>query len=106
LARAIAAKNEGYEVLVLTHVDQHARLIEAAGLRLIPLNIDRRTLNPFATLRSLRQLICIYRRERPALVHHIALKPIVLGSLAARLSGANCVVNAVVGGGMYLRPIL
>lgn len=99
LARAIAAKDAGYEVVVLTSVSAHGRVIEAAGLRLIHTSMARKSLNPFATLVELIRVWRIYRRERPALVHHIALKPIVVGGLAARLGRVRHVVNAVVGGG-------
>ena len=40
-----------------------------------------------------------YRRERPDLVHHVALKPAVLGSIAALVAGVPAVVNAVTGFG-------
>lgn len=99
LERAMAAREAGYEVTVLTHVSQHRSTIETAGLRLIPLSIDRRSLNPIATLRTLWQLIAVFRREQPDLLHQIALKPILLGGLAARMSGVKRIINAVVGGG-------
>lgn len=99
LERAMAARKAGYDVAVLTHVNQHRSTIEAAGLRLIPLSIDRRSLNPIATLRTLWQLIAVFRREQPDLLHQIALKPILLGGLAARMSGVKHIINAVVGGG-------
>lgn len=102
LERALAAREAGFEVLVLTHVDRHGPRIEAAGLRLIALDIDRRSLNPLDAAKTLLALMRIYRREQPALVHHVALKPILLGSLAARLSGVRHMVNAVVGGGYVL----
>lgn len=99
IERAKAARQAGYEVLVLTHVDRHRATIEEAGLRLIPLDIDRRSLSPLAALKTLKQLVCVFRHERPDLLHQVALKPILLGGLAARISGINRVVNAVVGGG-------
>jgi glycosyltransferase involved in cell wall biosynthesis len=37
--------------------------------------------------------------ERPALVHHVALKPIVYGTIAARLAKVRAIVNAPVGMG-------
>lgn len=97
--RAKAAEEAGYKVVVVTHVDRHRAAIEDAGLRLINLEIDRRSLNPLAALYTLWQLIRLYRCERPEVLHHIALKPILLGSLAARFSGVKSIVNAVVGGG-------
>ena len=116
MGRALAAKNAGYEVLVLTQVFEHGDQIAQSGLRLIPLELDRRGLNPFSMLKSLAQIFRIYRREHPNLVHHIAIKPILLGTIVARLLGIRNIVNAIVGMGYLstsdrlsvrlLRPIL
>lgn len=99
LARAVAAREEGYEVVVLTDVDRHGDVIRAAGLRLLSLPIRRASLNPFAALWALARLARVYRREQPDVIHHVALKPILLGGLAARMAARGRVVNAVVGGG-------
>lgn len=116
MGRALAAKDAGYEVLVLTQVVEHGDEIAQSGLRLIQLDLDRRSLNPFSTLKSLSQIFRIYRRECPSLVHHVAIKPILLGTLVARLLGIRNIVNAIVGMGYLstsdrlsvrlLRPIL
>lgn len=116
LGRAIAARNAGYEVLVLTAVDRHGDIIRNAGLQLLPLPISRGSMNPFGALIAVLRIVRVYRREQPDLIHHVALKPILLGSLAARLAGCRRVINAVVGGGYaftsqhffarMLRPIL
>jgi glycosyltransferase involved in cell wall biosynthesis len=99
MGRAKAAKEAGYDVAVLTHVDRHGLTIEQAGFRLINLQISRRSLNPFRALKTLLQIISVLRNERPDILHQVALKPILLGGLAARIAGAGGVVNAVVGGG-------
>jgi glycosyltransferase involved in cell wall biosynthesis len=116
MGRALAAKNAGYEVLVLTQVLEHGDQITQSGLRLIPLELDRRSVNPFSTLKSLSQICRIYRSERPSLVHQVAIKPILLGTLVARLAGIRNIVNAIVGMGYLstserrsvrvLRPLL
>lgn len=116
LARAVAAREAGCEVLVAARERQHGARIRAAGLRLLPLPFDRRSLNPLRELRQLWMIWRLYRRERPDIVHHIAVKPILYGSLAARLAGVRGVVNAPVGmgyvfsshdrGARLLRPLL
>ena len=99
LSRAVAAREAGYEVLVLTDVDRYGEMVCAAGLRLLPLPISRSSLNPVGALLTLLRLVSIYIRERPDLIHNVALKPILLGGMAARVAGFRRVVNAVVGGG-------
>lgn len=99
LARAEAAREAGYEVLVLSKVKNHGDIIKNAGLRFIPIKINRRSLDPLSTLTTLFSIWRIYAQERPLIVHHIAHKPILIGTFAARLCGIPYVVNAVVGGG-------
>lgn len=116
LERAKAVSIAGYDVIILTRTNHHAIAIKKEGLRLIHIDFDRRSMNPFVAVLTVMRLVAIYKKERPLLVHQVALKPILLGSLAARLSNVPYIVNAVVGGGYafistklamrILRPIL
>ena len=98
LPQARAARDAGFEVLVATRVNTHGKRIEAEGFRLIPLPWSREggIAHQLATMRVLTKL---YRRERPDIVHHVALKSIAPGALAARLAGVRASVNAITGFG-------
>jgi glycosyltransferase involved in cell wall biosynthesis len=97
LPLARAAREAGYEVTVITRVQEHAALIRDAGLDLVPIDLERASRNPFTELRTLVQLIGIYRRLKPDIVHHVALKPVLYGTVAARLARVPNVVNALAG---------
>jgi glycosyltransferase involved in cell wall biosynthesis len=97
LPLAVAAKKAGYDVAVVTRVREHGERIESFGIRLIPLELSRRGTNPWTEWRLFRKLCAIYHREKPDLVHHVALKPVLYGTLAARLAGIPRVVNALAG---------
>jgi hypothetical protein len=99
LTLARAAKKGGADVVIMTRPGEHCSRLEKEGFRIIAWTISRKSLNPIWELRSFFQVLRTYRRERPDLVHHIALKPIVYGSLAARLWGGISVVNTVTGVG-------
>jgi glycosyltransferase involved in cell wall biosynthesis len=99
LELAVAAREAGYDVVVATRVDRHGERIVDAGLRLCPIAFNRSGLNPLEELRTLIDVVRAYRREKPDIVHHVALKPIIYGSLAARLSGIGGIVNALAGFG-------
>ncbi|HEY8190519.1 MAG TPA: glycosyltransferase family 4 protein [Micavibrio sp.] len=103
LPMARAALKAGYDVAVVTHVDRHGAQIESEGFRLIPLSLERKNLNPFRAVRQIAALTRIYRREKPLLAHHIAMKPVLYGSIAARLAGTPYVLNAFVGLGFVFR---
>lgn len=99
IERAIAARDAGYDVLVVAREHVHGERIRAAGLRFTSLEFARRSLNPLRELRLLLTILRIYRQEKPDIVHHIAVKPILYGSLAARLAGVSAIINAPVGMG-------
>jgi glycosyltransferase involved in cell wall biosynthesis len=94
---ARAAKAAGFEVLVATRVNQHGTLIEQAGLRLIPIKLKRKSYNPCREILAICEVISIYRRERPTIVHHVAMKPILYGSIAAHITCVPAIVNALAG---------
>ncbi len=94
---AVAAREAGYDVGVITRVRDHGQTINDAGLQLTPFEISRRGKNPFRELLRVAALVQIYRRERPAIVHHVALKPVLYGTIAARIARVPAVVNALAG---------
>lgn len=94
---ALAAKEIGYEVTVVTRVRSHGEHIRESGLNLIPLELSRRGINPFKELKIICRLASIYRAEQPDIVHHVALKPVLYGSIAARLAKISFAVNAMAG---------
>jgi glycosyltransferase involved in cell wall biosynthesis len=71
--------------------------IAALGVPFIPLPISKKAINPLADARLFCTLYRWYRRERPHVVHHFTIKPVIYGSLAARLAGVPRVVNTVTG---------
>jgi glycosyltransferase involved in cell wall biosynthesis len=97
LKRGLAAKAAGWRVILVARASGATPKLREAGIEVIPVDFIRRRLNPFAELRFTFQLAALYRRLRPDLVHHIALKPIVIGGIAARLAGVPATVNAPVG---------
>lgn len=94
LPLAVAAQLAGFDVAVATREGPSADAIRSAGIRLVPFVLSRRGGNPLWEVGALWNL---YRREQPDLVHHVALKPVMFGALAARLAGVPAQVNAVAG---------
>lgn len=97
LPMARAAKAHGFDVSVICRVRDHGQAIVDEGFRLLPLEADRRSLNPFRLLAGIAALRRTLRAEQPALVHLIALRSILLGGLAARSLGMDRMVVAVTG---------
>lgn len=97
LALAHAARQMGYQVTVLTRVNQHGDIIRSQGFNLIPLEIDRGGLNPVRELKTLYKVWQTYTQVRPDIVHHVALKPILYGGLAALFIRDIKSVNLIAG---------
>jgi glycosyltransferase involved in cell wall biosynthesis len=114
LARAALAA--GFQVGVATRVRVHGERIREAGIELIPLELARRGKNPWSELRTVRDIAQIYRAFRPDIVHQVALKPILYGTLGARIARVPHVINALTGlgyvfssddiGAQLARPLL
>ena len=91
------AAQAGFDVSIATRVTDHGERIRREGFRLFPITLYRRSRNPFVELGAVLELVRLYRRERPTIVHHVALKPILYGSIAAWCSRVPVVVNAFAG---------
>src|SRR5256886_10497945 len=97
LPLAIAARNAGAEVIVVQGDTGKAWAMRDQGLDFVNLPMSRAGTNPLSNARTLGFLVRLYRRLRPDLVHHVTVKPIIYGSLAARVVGGIAVVNAISG---------
>ena len=82
---ALEAKRRGYDVTVLA-IEEEGRgdEIRSHGLRFVPLPSSRGGKNILDEIRLIHFLAKIYRDEKPDIVHHVALKPVLYGSLAAK----------------------
>jgi glycosyltransferase involved in cell wall biosynthesis len=96
------AKELGFDVCVVSKINskENKKRIEDEGFRAIPINLIRTGTNPITELKSLIELIKIYRKEKPDMVHHVAIKPVIYGSIAAIFNRTPAVINAVAGLGM------
>ncbi|KLK94232.1 glycosyl transferase family 1 [Microvirga vignae] len=97
LPMARAARELGLEVAVVTRVRAHQEVIEATGARVVPLEAERRSINPMKAGYAAGQLAAILKDERADIVHCIALKSILVGGFAATLAGIGRRVYALTG---------
>lgn len=99
---ALAAKEAGWDVTIITANTGKLKDIESQGLKVINLPMNRSGMNIFEELNTLNFLYKLYERERPDVVHHVGMKTILWGTLAAKFSKVNGVVNAISGlGGFF-----
>ena len=94
---ALAAKARGYEVHVATNSGADVPRITAAGLPWHRVRGGPLRQKPWNDLLTLIDLIALYRRLKPSIVHHVTLKPAVYGTIAARIRRVGAVVNTIPG---------
>ena len=99
LPLAVAARERGYEVHVATPPSPLVERIRSHGLEWHRIIVGRASGNPVKEMLAVPDLFRLYRRVRPDVVHHVAIKPVLYGTLAARLARVPAVVNAVTGMG-------
>ncbi len=99
---AADAVKQGWYVHLACQVAGCRDEIEAAGIVLHHAPLRRGSINPLFDLGYLWRLVRLYRREKPDVVHHVAMKPCLYGSLAAWLCRVPRVVNALAGMGFLL----
>jgi len=75
------------QLVVVTNSSGRMSEIEALGARTIHLDYNRSSMHPLGEGARVLRLARILRTEKPDVVHLIAMKPVVLGGLAARLCG-------------------
>jgi glycosyltransferase involved in cell wall biosynthesis len=71
--------------------------LKAEGFSVIAIESRRGSFSPLRSLRDFFQAFKIVREERADIVHCIALRPVVIGGLAAKLAGAGALVVAPTG---------
>lgn len=83
--------------LVSEYDDHWIEKIECLGVEVVPYQLSRSSLNPFKDLKSmleLRRLITLYN---PDIVFSFFTKPVIYGSLAAKLAGSPKVIGMIEG---------
>jgi glycosyltransferase involved in cell wall biosynthesis len=91
-----AARDLGLEIHVaaprgVAHMDSENDFI------FHPIPMTRKGTSMWKEPATVVALLRLYRSLRPSLVHHLRLKPVLYGSLAANLAGVPAVVNTLTG---------
>jgi glycosyltransferase involved in cell wall biosynthesis len=108
LPLAQAAMKAGYRVVIAARFGEHRVQLEEEGFILRPIRLRRRGASLAGETAAILELRRLYREIKPTIVHHVALKPVVFGSVAAIGLRRIAVVNAVAGLGFLFtsrRPL-
>ena len=97
MAIALAAQKKGFEVHLATKFSSKQKLFENAGIQIHPIEIDRKSIDIISNINLFFKLLFVFIKIRPQIVHLITQKSIILGGLAARVSGVKSIVISIAG---------
>lgn len=100
LSLAQAARDAGYRVIVATSGDLSR--LERDGFEVVSIPFIRGSLNPFFELLTFVKIFIAYYKLKPDVLHHVALKPVIYGSIAAGLLGMPSRIVNMLGGLGYV----
>ena len=94
---ACKVQEAGFEVHVALPREPGMEDISHQGMVVHPIFMRRMSTNPFDELRCFISLLRLYWHLHPRLVHHMCLKSVLYGGIAARVAGVPAVVNTLYG---------
>ncbi len=94
---AIAAKNQGYDVYVLGKDTGHSHIFSKNKINFVDIPVSRSGINPLKEFKLLLIILFKYKKINPDIVHHVALKSVIYGTIAARIFKIPTIINAITG---------
>ena len=94
-----AMKDAGHEVYGIAPTDSPdvATRLEAMGINFVPAPIRRTGMNPVRDLATVYSLFKILRKIKPDAVLSYTIKPVIYGSLAAKMAGVPSIFSMITG---------
>jgi glycosyltransferase involved in cell wall biosynthesis len=92
-----AARDLGLEIHVAAPRSRTSAESEKDDFTVHAIPMTRKGTSMWKEPATVLALLRLYRSLRPSLVHHLRLKPVLYGSLAANLAGVPAVVNTLTG---------
>jgi UDP-N-acetylmuramyl pentapeptide phosphotransferase/UDP-N-acetylglucosamine-1-phosphate transferase/glycosyltransferase involved in cell wall biosynthesis len=78
-------------------VSNYAERIDAEGIEFVNLRGHLHRQNVISIFLFTLDLFRLYQRVRPQVVHHFTIKPVIFGTIAARLAGVPKIINTITG---------
>ncbi len=75
---------EGYDVSVISPMDDHTIEIQALGCQHIHIGMDNKGASIFNDMKLINELYQLYKTIQPDLIFHYTIKPNIYGTLAAK----------------------
>lgn len=97
LCIAQEAVRKGWKVVVVAEETGRSSEILQEGITFIDLSFSRSGTNPYQELKTLKRFYDVYKKINPDVVHNITLKPVIYGTVVAKILKIKGVLNAISG---------
>ena len=96
-------REKKYNITIILENDAFTENLEGLGFNIQIVNFNSQSINPIKNLISLISILRIYISIKPDIVHHLNPKPVIFGTIAAKITQTNCIVNNYPGLGNLFR---
>lgn len=87
----------GHEVVAVAPETDCAEDIRALGCDYQAISLTRSGMNPFVDIGSIRSFVSLLNRYKPDILFSYTIKPVIYGSIAARIAGISKVYSMISG---------
>lgn len=94
---ALAAKNTGYEVHIACCMTKFETKLMSLGFHVHPLTLDRQSTGIISNFKTFVEICRVLHIVKPDILHLVSIKPIILGSIAAKLMRVKKIIVAFSG---------
>ncbi|MCW0306901.1 glycosyltransferase family 4 protein [Pantoea ananatis] len=97
LDRAVAAKNKGYQITIITEfLNKDIELkFRSMGFECISFSIKSQSMNPFLLLKNAWKLRRLIQKNNTAIIHCITIKAVLIGGIATFMSNVIPIYSIV-----------
>jgi hypothetical protein len=94
---AIEAMKQDYEVHIATGITDKLAVLRSHGFIVHPLAIGRSSTGLVGEGRTFMEILQVFKKVRPDIVHLVTIKPVIFGGISARIARVPAVVAAISG---------
>lgn len=86
-------QKEGHEIFALAYKDEYSKKLSEEGFHFEAINLNNNSTNPITDLKTIYDYYKIYKRLKPDVICHNAIKPNIYGTIAAGMLGIPVINN-------------
>jgi glycosyltransferase involved in cell wall biosynthesis len=86
-------QKEGHEIFTVAFKDEYSEKLLEEGFHFEPINLNNNSTNPIKDVKTLYDYYKIYKKLKPDVICHNAIKPNIYGTIAAGMLGIPVINN-------------